>query len=200
MQAAKDARESAIQRYAAAVKKSVPARHLALHVISTDVFRTCRFSAIKAAAAAAKSAAQKKSDDAAAALKKKKAEAGVAAASAAAAKKAADAAASAQAAAAKKERMISTVASSKSSKSNLPQVAAVAASQMQMPARGSVAPSIDTEVKYYRGHECSMAVIFPDDAEFASACARAQKERAAKRSRAASAGSFYEAKRIAAYA
>ena len=121
-------------------------------------------------------------DDAAEALKKKKAEDGVAAAAAAAAKKASDAAASARAAAAEKERMISTVASSKS---NLPQVAAAAVPRVQRPARRSTASSIDTEVKYYRGHECSMAVIFPDDAEFASACARVKKERAARRSRAA---------------
>jgi hypothetical protein len=181
LQAAQDARESAIQRYAAAAKKSVPVTLLCI-LFQLMLLRTCRYSAIKAAAAAAKSAAQKKLDDAAEALKKKKAEDGVAAAAAAAAKKASDAAASARAAAAEKERMISTVASSKS---NLPQVAAAAAPRVQRPARRSTASSIDTEVKYYTGHECSMAVIFPDDAEFASACARVKKERAARRSRAA---------------
>ena len=61
----------------------------------------------------------------------------------------------------------------------------VAAPRVQTPARRATASSIDTEVKYYRGNECSMAAIFPEDAEFASACAKVKKERAARRSSSA---------------
>jgi hypothetical protein len=46
--------------------------------------------------------------------------------------------------------------------------AIVAASVVRSELRRSVPLDVCNEVKYYRGSECSMHVIFPDDAEFAS--------------------------------
>jgi len=58
--------------------------------------------------------------------------------------------------------------------------ATVAASVVRSELRRSVASNVYNEVKYYRGNECSMHVIFPDDAEFASECARVRREAAAR--------------------
>jgi len=58
--------------------------------------------------------------------------------------------------------------------------AIVAASVVRSELRRSVSSNVYNEVKYYRGSECSMHVIFPDDAEFASECARVRREAAAR--------------------
>ena len=143
----------------------------------------CRFAADKAAAAAAKTAADKKSADAAAALKVKRVEAAMASAAKAAAQKAAARAVSAQATANVKAQMLgaplkdANVVFDKALKSRTDSTSA--ASRKQGQKRRSTISSTSNEVKFYRGHECSMAVIFPDDAEFALACARVRKAQAA---------------------
>ena len=120
---------------------------------------------MKAAAAAAKSAADKKSADAASAVRVKRAKAAIASAAKAAAQKAADRAASAESTAQTKAQMLGAPS----------RLASAVAPKKQRMTRRSPISSVDNEVKFYRGHECSMAAIFPDDAEFARACARLRR-------------------------
>ena len=97
----------------------------------------------------------------------KRAKAAIAFAAKAAAQKAADLAASAQSTAESKAQMLRAPSVAFESRP----ASAVAPKNQRMTRRSPIS-SVDNEVKFYRGHECSMAVIFPDDTEFARACSR----------------------------
>jgi hypothetical protein len=148
-----------------------------------------RYAAFKATASAAKAFAMKKNAEAAAALQAKLAKAAVAFAAKAAARKAAERAASTQALAqanaaivrdddAKLEKFRNTFSRVIGDVSQLvsrTNVADSVANSLRKAIRQSIASNVVSEVKYYRGNECSMAAIFPDDKEFARECARVKK-------------------------
>ena len=146
--------------------------------VSPVICCLCRYAAANAAAAAAKSAADKKSADAAAALRVKRAKDAIASAAKAAAQKAAARAASAKSIADATARMLgspsnaASIDTGKALKSRLD-------SGVTLNKKPVKISSDSGEVKFYRGHECSMAVIFPDDREFALACARVRQARSA---------------------
>jgi membrane protein involved in colicin uptake len=120
--------------------------------------------------------ADKKSADAAAALKVKRAKEAIASAAKAAAQKAAARAAAAKSTANATARMLGSP--SNVARTDIGQ-ALKSRSDSGVPLnKERVKISGDNnEVKFYRGHECSMAVIFPDDREFALACAGVRKAR-----------------------
>jgi hypothetical protein len=142
-------------------------------VSSILLFR--RYATLKASAAAARSAADKSSTDAAAALRVKRAKDAIASAAKAAAQKAAARAASAKSKANATARMLgsSNVASIDTGKD----LKLSLDSDVTLNNERVKNSRDNDEVKFYRGNECSMAVIFPDDREFALACARVRKAR-----------------------